>query len=269
MATVDVRTLPRLGRKLPKLAQFAQYRYPFASRRWCCVCGRVVGGFVPYRNGSRGLPGLMVALDVVGSDVDNYFCPRCRASDRERHLHLYLQRLGIVERFSGARVLHVAPEPKLSQLIEASRPRQYVRCDISPSSPGIVQVDIEATAFDDSAFDVVIANHVLEHVDDDRRALAEIRRVLAPSGLALLQTPFSPKLAHTWEDPGIDTDRARLEAYGQENHVRLYGADIFDRFAAAGFEAEIVDHREALPDIDAEFHGVSEKEPLFMFERVG
>ena len=95
-------------------------------------------------------------------------------------------------------------------------------------------MDILDMPLESESFDFVIANHVLEHVSDDLKALTEIRRVLRVGGYAILQTPYSSKLHHTWQDPGIADDAARLQAYGQEDHVRLFGRDIFARITSAG-----------------------------------
>lgn len=124
-----------------------------------------------------------------------------------------------------------------------------------------------AMPFDDQSFDLVIANHVLEHVADDKKALAEMFRVLRVGGHAILQTPYSPRLAHTWQDEGIDTDDARLVAFGQEDHVRLYGKDIFERFASARFEPLIGYHDELLSNVDPAYSGVNALEPFFLFRR--
>jgi SAM-dependent methyltransferase len=121
--------------------------------------------------------------------------------------------------------------------------------------------------FADASFDLVIANHVLEHVDDDRRALAEIVRVLAPEGRAILQTPYSPVLARTWEDANIRDECARLQAFGQEDHVRLYGSDIFARFESAGLVSRVRTHTELLAQHDAYYNGVNAREPFFLFQR--
>jgi SAM-dependent methyltransferase len=124
-----------------------------------------------------------------------------------------------------------------------------------------------AMPFDDDTFDCVIANHVLEHVGDVDRALGEICRVLRPGGHAILQTPYGSKLHRTWEDAGIDTPAARLQAYGQEDHVRLFGRDIFERIAAAGFDALVRQHNELLDDVDPDREGVNPREPFFLFRR--
>jgi SAM-dependent methyltransferase len=82
---------------------------------------------------------------------------------------------------------------------------------------------------------VVLANHVLEHVPEEARALAEIRRILKPGGWAMLQVPIALGLDHTREEPGAVTDADRERLYGQSDHVRLYGLDYPTRLEAAGF----------------------------------
>jgi ubiquinone/menaquinone biosynthesis C-methylase UbiE len=120
----------------------------------------------------------------------------------------------------------------------------------------------------DGAFDLVICNHVLEHVPDLDRALTELHRVLRPGGVAVLQTPFASGRAETLEDPAITSDRDRLKFYGQEDHVRLFGRDIFDRVAAVGFRVRYVTHAEALGHLDAAREGVSSDEGLLMATRL-
>ncbi|MDR7097745.1 SAM-dependent methyltransferase [Lysobacter niabensis] len=236
-----------------------------AGRRRCIMCGHAVWKFMPYRHDCDA--GLMQALGVIGSDVKNFECPRCGAHDRERHLLMYLQASGLLAALPTMRILHFAPERHLSRRIAASAPIGYIRCDLYPASEEIERVDIEAMPFDDGAFDLVIANHVLEHVEDDSRALAEIYRVLKPGGAAILQTPYSSILHRTWSDPGIIADEARRQAYGQEDHVRLFGRDIFERFSSSGLGACIATHDELLAGRDARMLGVNPSEPFFLFRR--
>ena len=120
-----------------------------------------------------------------------------------------------------------------------------------------------------SSIDLVIANHVLEHVADDGKALSELFRILAPGGYAVLQTPYSRKLHTTWSDPGINTGQARLHAHGQEDHVRLFGRDIFQRITAAGFQSQVRRHEELLPDVDPREVGVNPAEPFFLLRKPG
>ncbi len=180
---------------------------------------------------------------------------------------MYMHAAGLFDALPGMAVLHFAPERRLSKLIAATIPARYIKCDLYPGAPGVERVDIQAIPYPDKTFDLVIANHVLEHVTDDAGALEEVRRILKPGGYAILQTPFSAKLRETWSDPGIDDDRARLQAYGQEDHVRLFGRSIVERFAAVGFISRVREHRGALEEFDPEKYGVNVAEPFFLFER--
>ncbi|AND69572.1 hypothetical protein ATSB10_21180 [Dyella thiooxydans] len=180
---------------------------------------------------------------------------------------MYLKKTNMLAGMRGKSVLHFAPEKRLAPRIIDVAPARYVPCDLYPSSPDVQRVDMLQMQFADQSFDLVIANHVLEHVDDDMRALNEVRRVLKPGGYAILQTPYSEKLHRTWQDPGIDTDAARLQAYGQADHVRLFGRDIFDRIASQGFDNLVGRHDELLPGVDTLHTGVNPAEPFFLFRK--
>lgn len=252
---------------LVKLAKYALAGWLPGGRCYCVMCGHQVWRFMPYMRGSAGVPKLMYAVDMIGSDPDRFECPRCGAHDRERHMLMYLENTGMLAGMSGKSVLHFAPEKRLARRIRANSPARYVPCDLYPTTPEIERVDMLEMQFEDQSFDLVIANHVLEHVNDELKALSEIRRVLKPGGYAILQTPYSAKLHHTWEDPGIDDDAARLQAYGQIDHVRLFGRDIFARFASTGLASCVRQHHELLPDVNAAVFGVNPREPLFLFRR--
>lgn len=237
------------------------------KNKFCCICRNTIRRFRPYMGGSKNAPMLGQLLDIVGSDIDNFSCPSCGAHDRERHLYLYLDRLGLLARLKGAQVLHFAPERHLSKIIESIGPSRYVKADLFPADRSIEKIDMLDIPYEAASFDFVLANHVLEHVSDDMKALSELSRVLKRGGTAILQTPFSMRLKFTFADPGIDDELCRRQVYGEDNHVRLYGADIFERFAAVGLHANIRSHKELLPDIDASRFGVNPKEPLFLFAK--
>lgn len=239
------------------------------GQRHCALCGHHVWRFMPYRNGSRGVTPLMHALDVVGSDVDHFECPRCGSHDRERHLMLYLRASGLLEWIKGKSILHFAPEKRLPRWLQEAGPASYTACDLYPQSAQVRRVDMLDIDIASGSIDLVIANHVLEHVADDGKALSELFRILAPGGYAVLQTPYSRKLHTTWSDPGIDSDQARLHAHGQEDHVRLFGRDIFQRITATGFQSQVRRHEELLPETDPRTAGVNPDEPFFLFHKAG
>ncbi|WP_460823923.1 class I SAM-dependent methyltransferase [Lysobacter olei] len=213
------------------------------------------------------MPALLKALGIVGSDVDNFECPRCGAHDRERHLLLYLTASGLLKRIPGMRVLHFAPERCLARIIAGLGPVEYIKCDKYPTGDEMMGVDIESMPFPDGSFDLVIANHVLEHVDDDLLAVREIHRVLRKDGSAVLQTPYCRDLTSTWRDPGIIAAEARLQAYGQEDHVRLFGSDVFERISSSGLLPCVETHENLLAEYDATVCGVNASEPFFHFRR--
>lgn len=233
----------------------------------CYACNRRVGRFLPYQGGLKNVPRLITALDVIGSDVENFFCPRCGAHDRERHLLMYFDHSPIWEKIKGGSVLHFAPEKILTGRIVAATPARYVKADLFPAAADITREDLTKLSFSDRTFDVVIANHVLEHVMDDTAAMREILRVLKPGGYAILQTPYSAKLQHTFADEGIDDDESRLQAYGQEDHVRLYGRDIFLRIERTGFESRVCTHAQVLANYAARTYGVNPREPFIFYQR--
>lgn len=234
---------------------------------YCVLCKHRLWKFLPYQGGSSTMPALMQELQIVGSDVDHFGCPRCGAHDRERHLFMYMEAAGLFSELRGKTVVHFAPERQLSKRIAANEPARYVRCDLYPGAPDIQRIDILEMDFPSSSVDLLIANHVLEHVADDMQALSEIYRILKVGGYAILQTPYSQKLHHTWDDPGITDEATRLQAYGQVDHVRLYGRDIFERFKSAGFNSCVLQHTELLADTDTNKYGINCQEPFFLFQR--
>lgn len=242
-------------------------RISIFRKHYCVFCDHYIDAFLPYRSGWQGTPLLMRVLDVIGSNLDQFECPWCSAHDRERHLLMYMRASGIFDNIQSMSVLHFAPERRLSKLIFSQNPVRYIKCDLYPTSPDTERIDILAIPFTDKSFDLIIANHILEHVADDTKALQEIWRTLKVGGRAILQTPYSPKLHHTWSDPGIDTDNARLQAYGQEDHVRLFGRDIFGRFTSVGLESCVSTHDQLIPQYDPKKYGVNGKEPFFLFRR--
>ena len=139
----------------------------------------------------------------------------------------------------------------------------YVTADIHAQDVD-VNLDVTNIPFEDASFDVVICNHVLEHVDDDRRAMRELRRVLTPEGWALLQSPVDRAREATYEDPTALTEDERLERFGQADHVRIYGLDYVDRLRAAGFDVTVERWESWLTADDVARYGLNPVEEIFL-----
>lgn len=191
----------------------------------------------------------------------NALCPSCLALERHRLLWLYLQaRTDFFE--AARRVLHVAPERCFRERFRVVHGAGYVTADLE-SPLASLRADVQDLPLPDDSFDVVICNHVLEHVEDDLRAMGELRRVLAPGGWAILQSPIDWERATTYEDPRVTTPSDRERAFGQRDHVRSYGRDYGQRLALAGFSVSEDDFAQTLPSTLAERYAVSTDEIVF------
>lgn len=230
----------------------------------CISCGSSIGRFMPFKLGTATLSPFLQRASYRTGDLDHHACPVCWSGDRERHLIFYLDALGTWDVVRGGRVLHFAPERALRDRILGLGPARYVAADLNPTEDGTVAMDVTAIDEPDASFDLVLCNHVLEHVPDLRAALAEIHRVLAPGGTAVLQTPFAAGLGMTFQDPLITSDEDRLFFYGQEDHVRLFGLDLFERIEEAHLRVERIAHRDVLATIDARTEGLSPDEDLIL-----
>jgi len=130
----------------------------------------------------------------------------------------------------GGRVIHFAAESWVRAEMTA-RGADYRTADLNDLFD--LRLDITAMALPDGSVDMIIANHVLEHVDD-RAALKEIHRVLAPGGQAAIMVPMIEGFDETYEDNALTTPTERLLHYGDADHLRWYGRDVRDRLAAPG-----------------------------------
>lgn len=167
----------------------------------------------------------------------NALCPHCLSLERHRLIWLYLQ--AETNFFSFPQhVLHIAPEACFLERFESIHKENYITADLE-SPLAKVKMDIHEIPFPENSFDVILCNHVLEHVNDDIKAMMEINRVLKPGGYALMQIPFfSPVPEETFEDNSIKDPREREKIFGQSDHVRKYGRDYPRRIQRSGLIAE-------------------------------
>jgi SAM-dependent methyltransferase len=184
----------------------------------CPVCGSKFSKFLPYGN--------------IGAV--NRLCPKCLSLERHRLMWLYLQ--NETEFFTkNLKVLHIAPEQSFHKRFRKLTNLDYTTADlVSPLAD--LHFDIMNIPLDDNSFDVVICNHVLEHVPNDIDAMKEIYRILKPDGWAILQVPINSDFETTFEDPSITTPKEREKAFGQYDHVRWHGRDYQSRLESAGFK---------------------------------
>ncbi|MGH7906386.1 MAG: methyltransferase domain-containing protein [Candidatus Binataceae bacterium] len=158
-------------------------------------------------------------------------CPRCRSHPRHRGLTLHLRRVLPALR-PGAAILHFAPERSLAPVFRSFPRLHYVAADLGPRAIS-VSADTTAIPFRGGTFDLVLSSHVIEHVENDRAALAEIARVTAPGGQAMIMAPMLPEWASQ------ETVDFGFPNPAEDGHYRIYGRDFSSRIAAAGLRCEV------------------------------
>ncbi|QBN19847.1 class I SAM-dependent methyltransferase [Flavobacterium nackdongense] len=233
------------------------------KKRACYICNNRFHHFSKWRGGTRAVPLWLRKLEIIGGDFDNFGCPFCNSTDRERHLFMFFDKLNLWSKMGQSEILHFAPETNLRKKIEQYRPFSYVKADLYSNDLDIQKIDATAISFKEASFDIVICNHVLEHIPNYKNALIEFFRILKPGGLAILQTPYSKLLINNFEDGGINSNELRLIFHGQEDHVRVFGeSTFFKSLKDVGFIVNRIKHSEFLNEIDSRYFGVSEDEDL-------
>lgn len=183
----------------------------------CPICGGHFRKFLPYGYGIAS---------------ENRLCPKCLSLERHRLLWLYLKnRTGFFT--DSLKVLHFAPEQPYLKRFRKLKNLDYATADLD-SPIADLQLDVTNIDLPDGTYDVVICNHVLEHVDNVNNAFSEIKRVLKKGGWAILMVPINPDV-DTFEDPTITDPKEKIRLFGQYDHVRQFGRDYAQILTNAGF----------------------------------
>jgi len=175
---------------------------------------------------------------------ENVLSPSTLSLERHRLLWLYLK--NETNFFTAqVKVLHFAPEQAFYKKFRKLKNLDYTTTDlVSPLAD--VKADICNLPFEDNSYDVILCNHVLEHIPDDTKAMQELYRVLKPGGWGIFQIPQDLKLETTFEDDSITDKKERAKIFGQYDHVRIYGRDYFEKLRSVGFMVEEVDYTDTL-----------------------
>ncbi len=168
-----------------------------------------------------------------GRQRSNVLSPSTLSLERHRLLWLYLK--NETNFFtSPLKVLHFAPEQAFYKIFRNQKNIDYTTTDLlSPLAD--VKADICNLPFSDDVYDVILCNHVLEHIPDDTKAMQELFRVLKPGGMGIFQIPQDLHREKTYEDNSIINPSERAEIFGQYDHVRIYGRDYFEKLRNIGF----------------------------------
>ena len=206
----------------------------------CNFCNHQYKIFVPRYASEEDTPALE-KYQVIGGDGENVYCPYCGSTCRERFvLQVLKEKVDCINK----KILHLSPEKKIFDFLKTKS--TVITADVEPGfykliDKNVLYADATALPFDSEMFDIVIANHIMEHIPEDSKAMKEIFRVLKPKGKAILQIPFSEVIPHTIENPFISDPQKQSALFGQKDHVRIYKIDDYlNRLSKSGFTVNYI-----------------------------
>ena len=211
----------------------------------CPLCGCQRRKFLPY--------GYVTSRE-------NALCPNCLSLERHRLLWLWLVRESDIGRGAMAlpKMLHIAPEVALMRKFKkmyASTPDRYVTADLE-SPLADMHFDVQQIPLAAESFDAVICNHIMEHVEDDGKALSELYRIMRRGGWGVILSPVELEREKTFEDDTITDPAERTRIFGQYDHRRIYGRDYAARLREAGFEVYDIDYKNELSKAEQELYAL-------------
>lgn len=211
----------------------------------CPLCGCQRRKFLPY--------GYVTSRE-------NALCPNCLSLERHRLLWLWLVRESDIGRGAMAlpKMLHIAPEVALMRKFKkmyASTPDRYVTADLE-SPLADMHFDVQQIPLAKESFDAIICNHIMEHVEDDGKALRELYRIMRRGGWGVILSPVDLEREKTFEDDTITDPAERTRIFGQYDHRRIYGRDYAARLREAGFEVYDIDYKNELSKAEQELYAL-------------
>ena len=220
--------------------------------RYCPVCSSRVRRFTPY--GLKRRPEAQ--------------CPVCKLLERHRLVWVFFKERTTLFDGHARKMLHFAPEPEFSKRFKKIPSLNYVSADLFDPN-AMLKADISNIACPDESFEVVYCSHVLEHVEDDRKAIGEMYRVLKKDGQAVILVPIT--VEKTFEDTSVMDPRQRERLFGQHDHLRQYGIDFTERLSECGFAVTVLYASDILTDrqiTQMGLHHIEEKRmPIFFCQK--
>jgi SAM-dependent methyltransferase len=227
--------------------QLLRIRYT-GSRVYCPCCGSTYSEFARFGDARRR----------------NAWCPKCESLERHRLLWMYFENKTNIYK-QPLKLLHVAPETIFYNHFKKQPNIDYYPADKFNNlyPPGTHYIDILKIDLPDESFDAIICNHVFQYIEEDKKAMKELYRVLKKGGWAIMQVPMNQNSGVTYEDASITDPKERQKAFGLKEHVRYYGADYADRLREAGFTVKVDDYTAEFSDADNFKYGFWKGDPVY------
>lgn len=218
---------------------FLKFKYA-GSNVVCVCCNARFKEFAPFGDNRR----------------KNAWCPNCESLERHRLLWKYFEdKTNLFKR--PVKMLHVAPETVFFKHFKDQKNIDYKPVDIFPHlyPKGTTYFDILDPIAPGDSFDVIICNHVFQYIEDDKKAMDNIYRLMKPGGWAILQVPINTSRTETYEDSSITDPAEREKAFGLKEHVRYYSYDYADKLRARGFNVTVDDYSKSFTDAEIYKYG--------------
>lgn len=206
----------------------------------CTCCGSRFREFAPFGGNRR----------------KNAWCPSCESLERHRLLWMYFENKTDLYT-APLKVLHISPETVFFHRLKKLKNIEYHPVDIYPHMypEGTVFFDLLNPGLPDNSFDVIICNHVFQYIEDDKRAMHNIYKLMKKGGWGILQVPIDTTRTVTYEDRSITDPLEREKAYGLKDHVRYYSYDYADKLRSAGFHVKVDDYTAEFSDEEIHKYG--------------
>ncbi|MEP7232688.1 MAG: methyltransferase domain-containing protein [Ginsengibacter sp.] len=199
----------------------------------------------------------------------NAWCPKCESLERHRLLSMYFKNKTDIYR-KHLKVLHIAPEGAFFNHLKKQKNLEYNPVDIYPHlyPKGTTYLDILNNDIADNTYDIIICNHVFQYIEDDRKAMKELQRMMKKGGWGTMQVPYDRGRQVTYEDASITHPLEREKAFGLKEHVRFYGLDYSDRLRDAGFDVNVEDYTSEFSDEENFKYGFWKGDPIFLVKKL-
>jgi len=232
-------------RYLPKVLTNAIYKFLHFYRTillkgnnyFCTICKFKASRFLPYSQDHDAIK----KFNIIGmGHRKNALCPNCFSKDRERLVYLFLEKQLKKKMINfDSKIIHFSPESSLENNFFRKKFTNYTTADIITDKCD-VDLDLQNFNYKEKNFDLVICNHVLEHVENDMVAIKNIYSILKPNGLAILQVPLSTLIKKDFKKENVNTNNERLDNYGQIDHVRIISKENYlKKLEQVGFKLKL------------------------------
>jgi SAM-dependent methyltransferase len=212
---------------------------------------------------------ILKKVNIIGGGKRKHLCPNCGSPDRVRMIYSYLHsKTDLFSPKNPVVLLHVAPERQLLDIFEKNNNIEYYPCDKFNYSNNVQKADITQLQFVENFFDFLICNHVLEHIEDDAKAMSELYRVMKPNGIGILQIPYSISIKTNIENNEIRLPEEREICFGQDDHVRIYAkSEYIKTLNSVGFKVSTINPYSANWDFNPKKLGLNKREDLFIVQK--